>query len=52
MKFDEVMAHFQGVQTNGTGCKALCPAHEDSNPSLDGPQGRGRPDAVEVLCGL
>jgi hypothetical protein len=31
---DGVLSRLQNVQRNGTGWKALCPAHADKNPSL------------------
>ncbi len=31
---DKVLEHVQGVQKTRTGFKALCPAHDDHNPSL------------------
>ena len=31
---DKVLDHFTGVESNGSGWKSLCPAHDDENPSL------------------
>jgi hypothetical protein len=30
----EILRHFKGVQGSGTKYMALCPAHDDHNPSL------------------
>jgi hypothetical protein len=34
LTLEAVLDHFQKVQRNGAGYKALCPAHTDKNPSL------------------
>jgi hypothetical protein len=34
MNLEAVLARLQGVQRNGSGWHALCPAHDDHNPSL------------------
>ena len=34
MKVEALLALLQGVRRNGSGWKALCPAHADKNPSL------------------
>jgi 5S rRNA maturation endonuclease (ribonuclease M5) len=34
MKIDELLEKLEGVQARGSGWVALCPAHEDSTPSL------------------
>lgn len=31
---DTVLAHFRGVESNGSGWKCLCPGHPDDKPSL------------------
>ena len=36
----EVLAKLEGVKKNGNGWSALCPAHDDSNPSLSISEGR------------
>jgi len=37
-----VLSRFRGVQRNGGGWQALCPAHEDRSPSLSIREGDGR----------
>src|SRR5216684_2297646 len=34
MKLEEILGQVKGVKRNGKGWRALCPAHEDKNPSL------------------
>jgi len=34
LKFDDVLPHLSGVRANGNGMMALCPAHDDHDPSL------------------
>jgi len=34
MTEEEVLSHFDGVESNGSGWKCLCPSHPDQNPSL------------------
>lgn len=34
MTLDEFLTHFKGVRPSGDGYSALCPAHDDHNPSL------------------
>ncbi len=34
MLIDEILTYFDGVKKNGQGFNALCPAHDDHNPSL------------------
>ncbi len=35
MTIDEFLAHFDGVKKHGAGWRMLCPAHRDTDPSLD-----------------
>jgi CHC2 zinc finger len=42
MNTEAVLARFRGVRRNGDGWKALCPAHEDKNPSLSVREKNGR----------
>lgn len=35
MRVQEFLTHLSGVQRHGSGWKALCPAHDDHDPSLD-----------------
>jgi DNA primase len=34
MNVDAILGRLHGVRRNGSGWMALCPAHEDRNPSL------------------
>lgn len=42
MLIDEILTYFEGVKKNGQGFKALCPAHDDHNPSLSIDQKGGK----------
>lgn len=51
-RIQEVLTHLRGVKQNGKGWKALCPAHSDSNPSLDIDLGRdGRKILLKCRAG-
>ena len=43
-----IAVHFEGAERNGRDYKALCPAHDDSNPSLS--IGEGEDGRVLVHC--
>lgn len=45
---DDVLAKLEGVRRSSTGHVALCPAHDDSNPSLQITVGRG--GALYLKC--
>jgi len=54
---DNVLRRLQGVRRNGTGWRALCPAHPDKYPSLSIREEKGRilvhcfaGCAVEAVC--
>jgi putative DNA primase/helicase len=59
---DSVLARLKGVRRNGNGWQALCPAHEDRNPSLSVHERDGRillhchagctPEAVCTALGI
>jgi len=42
MNVDAILARLHGVRRNGSGWMALCPAHEDRNPSLSINEGDGK----------
>ncbi len=53
----EILSHFERVRRNGSGWQALCPAHEDRNPSLSITQSDNKillhchaGCAVEAIC--
>ena len=54
MTLNEFLAHFNNVKGTGNGqYKALCPAHEDHNPSLSiGLAKDGRRVLPPLLCRL
>jgi hypothetical protein len=41
VEINEFLRRFQGVRESGTGHQALCPAHNDRNPSLSIKEGDG-----------
>jgi hypothetical protein len=47
MTIEEVLGRFEGVRREGEGWKALCPAHDDHDPSLSI---AGREDRVLIHC--
>lgn len=42
MTLEAVLGRLQGVRRNGSGWKALCPAHADHNPSLSVRENNGK----------
>lgn len=47
MLSENILAHFHGVRPNGPQWKALCPAHEDKNPSLSIREANGK---ILIYC--
>ena len=47
MEVEHVLERLQGVRRNGSGWKALCPAHDDHTPSLSVSNGDG---AILIKC--
>lgn len=48
---DLVLSRFKGVRPNGTGHMALCPAHDDRNPSLSISPGNGSGLLIKCFAG-
>lgn len=42
MKVESILDRLRGARRNGNGCKAICPAHADKNPSLSVNEENGR----------
>ncbi|MBE0669691.1 MAG: hypothetical protein IH588_03810, partial [Anaerolineales bacterium] len=48
---DLVLSRLKGVRPNGTGHMALCPAHDDRNPSLSISPGNGSGPLIKCFAG-
>ena len=52
LTYHDILTRLEGVKTNGNGhAKALCPAHEDTNPSLSVAKGKTRPVVFHCYAG-
>jgi hypothetical protein len=52
MTYEEVLGHFHGVRHSGENrAKALCPAHDDHNPTLDIDRGKNGGTVIKCRAG-